>query len=195
MIASDSPDDQESGSFEAYFRDSAFAIESPIAWALSQRLETLDALRGLISGSQAVARLRLLVFLELAGQPQGRLQRDDLTQLFHVLKSDALDVVLKRLRELGLLVWDATAQTTISRHLLNRCMRSSHRSHARQLRMTRWRRCLRRSLERKRWASRMPAKSSIYMPSSRVYMTSLQMRSRAAQRRACAMLAPALKER
>lgn len=110
VIASDSPDDQESGSFEAYFRDSAFAIESPIAWALSQRLETLDALRGLISGSQAVARLRLLVFLELAGQPQGRLQRDDLTQLFHMLKSDALDVVLKRLRELGLLVWDATAQ-------------------------------------------------------------------------------------
>ncbi|TDY37005.1 hypothetical protein BX592_1488 [Paraburkholderia rhizosphaerae] len=38
------------------------------------------------------------------------MQRDDLTQLFHGLKPDALELVLKRLRELGLLVWEATTQ-------------------------------------------------------------------------------------
>jgi hypothetical protein len=103
-------DEHESGSFEGYFRDPAFAAESPLAWALGQRLDTLDALRGLFSGGQAAARLRVWAFVELAAQPQGRLQREDLNQLFHSLKPDALDMVLKRLRELGLLVWDATAQ-------------------------------------------------------------------------------------
>lgn len=102
--------DIEADSFEAYFRDSSFLIESSLGWALSQRLETLDALRGLMSGGQAAARLRLWVFLELAAHPQGRLQRDDLTQLFHALKPDALEMVLKRLRELDLLVWESTAQ-------------------------------------------------------------------------------------
>jgi len=104
------PDDPESGTFEGYFRDPSFAAESPLAWALGQRLEILEALRGLLSGGQAAARLRLWAFLELASLPQGRLQRDDLNQVFHVLKPDVLEMVLKRLRDLGLLVWDATAQ-------------------------------------------------------------------------------------
>lgn len=86
------------------------AAESPLAWGLGQRLDLLDALRGLLSGGQAAARLRLWVFLELAAQPQGRLQRDDLNQLFYALKPEALDAALKRLRELGLLLWDTTAQ-------------------------------------------------------------------------------------
>jgi len=97
-------------SFESFFRDPAFAAESPLAWVLGQRLETLEALRGLTSGSQVLIRLRLWVFLELAAQPKGRLQREDLNQLFHGLKPDALDMVLKRLRDIGLLVWDATVQ-------------------------------------------------------------------------------------
>ncbi|MFJ3056796.1 hypothetical protein [Herbaspirillum sp. NPDC087042] len=86
------------------------AAESPLAWALGQRLELLDTLRGLLSGGQAAARLRLWVFLELAAKPQGRLQREDLNQLFYALKPEALDTALKRLRELGLVVWDTTAQ-------------------------------------------------------------------------------------
>ena len=93
-----------------YFRDPGFAAESPLAWALGQRLDAIDALRGLLSGGQATARLRLWVFLELAAQPQGRLQREDLNQLFLGLKPEALDMALKRLRDLGLLIWEATAQ-------------------------------------------------------------------------------------
>jgi len=105
------PDDVEAGStFEGYFRDPALAAESPLAWALAQRFDVLDALRGLLSGGQAAARLRLWAFLEIAGQPQARLQRDDLNLLLHALRPEALDMVLKRLRELNLLVWDATAQ-------------------------------------------------------------------------------------
>src|SRR5690606_12430576 len=38
------------------------------------------------------------------------LQRDDLNQLFFSLRPEALDATLKRLRDLDLLVWDATAQ-------------------------------------------------------------------------------------
>jgi hypothetical protein len=103
-------EDQESGSYEAYFRDPSLATETPLAWALQQRLDVVDAVRGLLSGAQAAARLRLWCFMELASQPQGRLVREDVNQLFHVLRPEALEMVLKRLRELGLLVWDATAQ-------------------------------------------------------------------------------------
>ena len=103
-------EEHDTGSFESHFRDPAFAVESPLAWLLGQRLDVLDALRGLLSGGQATARLRLWVFLELAAQPQGRLQREDLNQLFFSLRPEALDATLKRLRDLDLLVWDATTQ-------------------------------------------------------------------------------------
>ncbi|MBN9425958.1 MAG: hypothetical protein J0H09_05575, partial [Burkholderiales bacterium] len=56
-------DDPDTGSFESHFRDPAFAAESPLAWALGQRLEVLDSLRGLLTCGQAAARLRLWVFL------------------------------------------------------------------------------------------------------------------------------------
>lgn len=103
-------EEAESSTFESYFRDPSMAADSPLAWSLHQRMDLVDAVRGLLSGPQAAARLRLWCFLELASQPQGRLVRDDVNQLFHVLKPEALDMVLKRLRDLGLLVWDATAQ-------------------------------------------------------------------------------------
>lgn len=103
-------DENESGSFEGYFRDPSLANESMLAWGLSQHLDVLDALRGLLSGGHAAARLRVWVFLELTAQPQGRLLRDDLNQIFYSLKPEALDGVLKRLRELTLLVWDSTSQ-------------------------------------------------------------------------------------
>lgn len=110
MSVRDPLDDPESGSFESYFHDPSFALESPLAWALAQRGALLDALRGLLSGSSAALRLRLWVFLALAGQPQARWPREDLNRGFPGLRPEALDAVLKRLRELGLLAWDATAQ-------------------------------------------------------------------------------------
>lgn len=103
-------EEHDTGSFESHFRDPALAAETPLGWLLGRRLEILDALRGLLSGGQATARLRLWVFLELAALPQGRLQREDLNQLFFSLRPEALDTTLKRLRDLNLLVWDATAQ-------------------------------------------------------------------------------------
>lgn len=110
MMEASPPDAAEAGSFEGYFRDPGLAAEQPLAWALGRRLDALDALRGLFNGPQALVQLRLWCFLELAGQPQARLSRDDLNRLFHTLRPEALDLALKRLRELNLLVWDATAQ-------------------------------------------------------------------------------------
>ena len=104
------PDQNDSPSFESYFRDPGAAAEQPLAWALGQRLEVLDALRGLFNGPQALVQLRLWCFMELASQPRARLARDELNQLFHALWPEALDSALKRLREIGLLAWDATAQ-------------------------------------------------------------------------------------
>lgn len=104
------PDNHDSTSFEGYFRDPGYAPEQPLAWALGQRLALLDALRGLFSGPQALVQLRLWCFMELATQPQARLSREDFNRLFHALLPEALDAVLKRLRDLDLLTWDATGQ-------------------------------------------------------------------------------------
>ena len=48
--------------------------------------------------------------MELVSVPHGRISREDLNQLFHLLLPQALDNVLKRFRDVGLLVWDATSQ-------------------------------------------------------------------------------------
>ena len=106
--ASHSPAD--SPRFEQFFREADAVPEQPLAWALQQRHGLIDALRGLFSGPQAGVQLRLWCFMELASQPQARLSRDDVNRLFHMLWPEALDGALKRLRELGLLAWDATAQ-------------------------------------------------------------------------------------
>jgi hypothetical protein len=105
-----SPDLQDSASFESHFREPEQAAESAQAWALGQRISLIDALRGLFSGPQAGVQLRLWCFLELAGQPQARLNRDDLQRLFHTLLPESLETALKRLRDLGLLVWDGSTQ-------------------------------------------------------------------------------------
>lgn len=102
--------EHEGGSFESYFRDPSSASDSPLAWAVGQRLNVLDALRGLFSGPPAVVQLRVWCFVELASVPHGRITREDLNQLFHALLPQALDNVLKRFRDAGLLVWDATSQ-------------------------------------------------------------------------------------
>ena len=110
MTEAPQTEQHESTSFEGYFRDADFAPAQPLAWALSQRQELLEALRGLFNGPQAMVQLRLWCFMELATQPQARLTRDDFNRLFHALLPEALDAVLKRLRDLNLLTWDATAQ-------------------------------------------------------------------------------------
>ncbi len=105
-----SPDLQDSASFDSHFREPEQAAESAQARALGQRIHLIDALRGLFSGPQAGVQLRLWCFLELAGQPQARLNRDDIQRLFHTLLPESLETALKRLRDLGLLVWDASTQ-------------------------------------------------------------------------------------
>jgi hypothetical protein len=102
--------EQEGGSFETYFRDPTSALDAPLAWAIGQRLNVLDALRGLFSGPIAVTQLRVWCFMELVSMPHGRIDREDLNQLFHLLQPQAIDNVLKRFRDSGLLVWDATTQ-------------------------------------------------------------------------------------
>jgi hypothetical protein len=102
--------EDEGGSFESYFRDPSQATESALAWSISQRGDLLDALRGLFSGARHVVQLRLWCFMELASFPQGRIQRDDLNRIFYALQPQALDNVLKRLRETGLVIWDSSSQ-------------------------------------------------------------------------------------
>ena len=84
----ESPD---SPSFESYFRDPDFPPSQPLAWALGHRTELLDALRGLFHGPAAMVQLRLWCFMELCSQPQARLSRDDIHQLFHAVWPDALE--------------------------------------------------------------------------------------------------------
>lgn len=110
MIEASLPEQNDSSSFEAFFRDPGFAPARPLAWALSQRQALIEALRGLFNGSQAMVQLRLWCFMELAAQPQARLSRDDVNRLFHAVLPEALETVLKRLRDINLLVWDPTPQ-------------------------------------------------------------------------------------
>ncbi|MDH5857003.1 hypothetical protein [Lampropedia aestuarii] len=102
--------EDEAGSFEAYFRTPELAAQAPLAWLVERKKPLLDALRSLFSGPQHVVQLRLWCLLALASVPKGRLDRDDLAQLFHALQPQALENVLKRLRDADLLVWDAIQQ-------------------------------------------------------------------------------------
>lgn len=102
--------EDEGASFESYFRDPSLATESPLAWAIGQRTDLLDAMRGIFSGPRPIVQLRLWCFMELASVPQGRIGRDDLNRLFYALQPSALDNVLKRLRDTGLVIWDQTSQ-------------------------------------------------------------------------------------
>lgn len=97
-------------SFASYFRDPDFVPGQAQAWALNQRTELLDALRGLFNGPSAMVQLRLWCFMELLTLPQARIARDDLLQHFHAVWPDAVETVLKRLRDLNLLVWDGSGQ-------------------------------------------------------------------------------------
>ncbi len=102
--------DTADGRFEDYFRDGSVPIESQGLWQLAQHEATLDALRGLFHGPAPLVKLRVWVFLDLMAMPQSRIARDEINQRFHVLREEPLALVLNRLREVGLLSWDATTQ-------------------------------------------------------------------------------------
>lgn len=102
--------EDEGGSFESHFRDPSQATESTLAWSIGQRADALDALRGLFSGARHVVQLRIWCFMELASVPQGRIAREDLNRIFYALQPQALDSVIKRLRETALIIWDQTSQ-------------------------------------------------------------------------------------
>lgn len=103
-------DAYESTRFEDLFRDPACVQDDPLAHTLTQKQGLILALRGLFSGGVALVRLRVWCLLTLTAQPRARLSRDEVNQLFHAVLPDPLEAALKRLRDVGLLVWDATAQ-------------------------------------------------------------------------------------
>lgn len=102
--------EEDGDSFESYFRAEAMGADSPLAWAIGRRIDLIDALRGIFSGPRPVVQLRLWCFMELASLPQARIPRDDLAQLFHELQPSALENTLKRLRDVGLIVWESSSQ-------------------------------------------------------------------------------------
>ena len=98
------------GRFEDYFREGAVPIDALRLWQLAQQGPLIDALRALFHGPQELVRLRVWVFVELMALPQSRIERDELNRHFHALRSEPLDLVLKRLRDASLLLWDTTTQ-------------------------------------------------------------------------------------
>lgn len=95
-----------------YFRDADFASESITAWRIDAQGALVDALRGLFHGPSGLVRLRLWVFMGLLGQSEASLNRDELNELFHAVRPEALETVFKRFRDTGLLLWDETQRRT-----------------------------------------------------------------------------------
>lgn len=102
-------DDQELR-FEDYFREGAAPSEALLWWQLERNAPLLNALRALCHGPAALVRLRVWVFMELMALPELRVSRDSLNRHFHMLRDEALELVLKRLREAELLAWDGSDQ-------------------------------------------------------------------------------------
>ena len=92
--------------FDDYFQDADALADSPVAWQLESNATLLEAVRLLLQGSSALARLRVWALLVLVGQGRAFLGRDDLTQLFYALRPEAAEAVIKRFRDAGLLSWD-----------------------------------------------------------------------------------------
>ncbi len=103
-------DDLPEPSFEDYFREGQLPQDSLLWWQLERNDSLLTAQRALFHGPASLVRLRVWVFIELMSLPQSRLARDDLNRHFHQLRDEALELVLKRLREGQLLAWDPSNQ-------------------------------------------------------------------------------------
>jgi len=108
--AAGSPADDQELRFEDYFREGAAPTEALLWWQLERNEPLLNALRALCHGPAALVRLRVWVFMELMALPESRVARDTLNRHFHTLRDEALELVLKRLREAELLAWDGSNQ-------------------------------------------------------------------------------------
>jgi hypothetical protein len=104
------PEELQELRFEDYFREGEAPAEALLWWQLERNEPLLAALRALCHGPASLVRLRVWVFLELMALPESRIARDALNRHFHTLRDEALELVLKRLREAELLVWDASTQ-------------------------------------------------------------------------------------
>ncbi len=96
------------GAIADFFRDADAAQDSLLLWRLTHQQPLVHALSGLFHGPAALVQLRLWVFLQLASQGEALLARERIAELFHALRPEALETVLKRLRDVGLLAWDET---------------------------------------------------------------------------------------
>lgn len=88
-----------------FFRDADAAADSSLLWNLTRQPQMTLALSGLFHGNAALVQLRVWVFLQLAAQGDAQLPREHIDELFHTLRPEALETVLKRFRDVGLLVW------------------------------------------------------------------------------------------
>lgn len=96
------------GAWADYFRDPDAAYDSSLAWQLEQQGPLLEALRGLFHGPNTLVQLRLWVFLTLLTQSAAHISREEFDALFHAVRPEALETVIRRLRDAGLLAWDET---------------------------------------------------------------------------------------
>ena len=106
----DTGSDYSPQGFAEYFREGEAPDDAGLWWQLEAQEPTLEALRALCQGPGALVRLRIWVFLELMAQPEGRLSREQLNRHFHTLTDEALELVLRRLRDAELLAWEAGEQ-------------------------------------------------------------------------------------
>ncbi|WP_313303314.1 hypothetical protein [Diaphorobacter sp.] len=94
-----------------FFRDADAAADSPLLWNLTRQPQLTHAMSGLFHGNAALVQLRVWVFLQLAAQGDAQLPREHIDEMFHALRPEALETVLKRFRDVGLLVWDESQRS------------------------------------------------------------------------------------
>ena len=105
----------DGGALADFFRDAHTfgdaAADAPLLWRLSRQQPLTQALSGLFHGPAALVQLRVWVFLQLASQGDAQWPRERIDEIFHALRPEALETVLKRLRDVDLLAWDETQRT------------------------------------------------------------------------------------